>query len=44
MGTYWPFGALVISLPSKKLGHCIQPRAPERPTPTVSASTIHPEL
>jgi hypothetical protein len=43
MGTNSPLALSVMSLPLKKLGHCIQPRAPERPIPTVSASTIHPE-
>lgn len=39
-----PCAALVCSWPSKKLGHCIHPRAPEIPIPSVTARMIHPEL
>src|ERR1044071_1046577 len=43
MGTHLPAGVSVCKWPLKKLGHCIHPRPPDRPIPTVRARMINPE-
>src|SRR5581483_4690615 len=43
MGANLPCGEFSCKWPSKKLGHCIHPRFPEIPMPTVSAKMIQPD-